>query len=224
MNSGHCRNVKEIWAAFRELCALQVLLFSSISLCLVVLIKSDDRLAPFFFFHVFFFLLLLSICRRVVHRNSSRHTLHIHKTSTGLRYPSTTTSSRRHRPCSAWPTFRARPNLPIPNLFSSLSSGLGERGDAREAATDRREGGRRRGGGPRDAQAEEPPALLSLPNQTRAGAAGTGLLPLWSVPTRRSCDAIAPTAETSRSVVQHLTMHLMQKKKVAAFTSKGIYF
>lgn len=62
-----------------------------------------------------------------------------------------------------------------------LSVGLRERGDTRETATDGREGGEQRGG-LRDAQAEEPPALLSLPNQTRAGAAGTGLLPLRSVP------------------------------------------
>ncbi|KAG7467809.1 hypothetical protein JOB18_042242, partial [Solea senegalensis] len=54
--------------------------------------------------------------------------------------------------------------------------GLRERGDAREAASDRRE--RREQREPRDAQAEEPSTLLSLPNQTRAGAAGTGLLPL----------------------------------------------
>lgn len=75
--------------------------------------------------------------------------------------------------------------LPTPRPFFpplSFSVGLGERGDARETATDGREGGGQRGGS-WDAQAEEPPALLSLPNQTRAGAAGTGLLPLWSVPT-----------------------------------------
>lgn len=120
-----------------------------------------------------------SICRRVVHRNSSRHTLHTHKTSTRLRYtrPLLPASS------SAWhaPLWALTLN-PAPLFFLSFSIGLGERGDARETATDRREGGGQRGG-PWDAQAEEPPALLSLPNQTRAGAAGTGLLPLWSVPT-----------------------------------------
>uniref|UniRef100_A0A3Q3R428 A20-type domain-containing protein n=1 Tax=Monopterus albus TaxID=43700 RepID=A0A3Q3R428_MONAL len=59
-----------------------------------------------------------------------------------------------------------------------ISLRLRERGDTRETATDRREGGEQRGI-LQDAQAEEPPALLSLPNQTRAGAAGTGLLSLW---------------------------------------------
>lgn len=63
-------------------------------------------------------------------------------------------------------------------LFFPLTLRLGDRGDARETATDRREGGEQRGE-PCYAQTEEPPALLPLPNQTRAGSAGTGLLPLW---------------------------------------------
>lgn len=77
-----------------------------------------------------------------------------------------------------------------PLYFFSFSIGLGERGDAGETTKDRREGGGQRGG-PRDAKAEEPPALLSLPNQTRAGAAGTGLLPLWSVPVRHTSTALS---------------------------------
>lgn len=120
-----------------------------------------------------------SVCRRV-HRNSPRHTLHTHKTSTRIRYSRPLlpgSSSAWHAPL--WALKALNPAC----LFYSV--GLGERGDARETATDRREGGGQRGG-PRDAQAEEPPALLSLPNQTRAGAAGTGLLPLWSVPTHHS--------------------------------------
>lgn len=64
------------------------------------------------------------------------------------------------------------------------SLGLGERGHTRETTTDRRERREWRRG-PRDAQAEEPSALLSLPNQTRAGAAGTGILSLWSVSSLR---------------------------------------
>lgn len=64
------------------------------------------------------------------------------------------------------------------------SLGLGERGHTRETTTDRRERREWRRG-PRDAQAEEPSALLSLPNQIRAGAAGTGILSLWSVSSLR---------------------------------------
>lgn len=181
------------------------------------------------FFHVvFFFFLFVHLQARRPQKQLKAHSAHPQNVH-GTQVPST--SSRCHQPCSAWPTFRAHPNLPVPNLFSSLSSELGERGDARETATDRREGGRRRGG-PRDAQAEEPPALLSLPNQTRAGAAGTGLLPLWSVLTRRSCDAIAPTVTSPRnkmscSVVQHLMIHPMQKSSCFYFSlqrSKGILF
>lgn len=120
-----------------------------------------------------------SVCRRVVHRNSSRHTLHTHKTSTRLRYSL----------LPACPTLSPlAPTSPL--YFFSSSIGLGERGDARETTKDRREGGGQRGG-PRDAKAEEPPALLSLPNQTRAGAAGTGLLPLWSVPVHHTSTALS---------------------------------
>lgn len=163
-----------------------------ISLCLVVLFKSDvpERLAPFF--HMFFFFVFCpsagasstetaqgTLCTSTKRPRDSG-TLHLLSLPPALlRLPH---------------FFHAHPHPPpFPDLFSPLSSGLGERGDARETATDRREGGRRRGG-PRDTQAEEPPALLSLPNQTRAGAAGTGLLSLWSVPTHRSRDLIAPTA------------------------------
>jgi len=85
-------------------------------------------------------------------------------------------SSRCQQLCVNRPTFK--PWL-LTLLFAS-SRRPRQRGDARETTTDRREGGGKRRG-PRDAQTEEPSALLSLPNQTRVGAAGTGLLSLWSV-------------------------------------------
>jgi len=77
-----------------------------------------------------------------------------------------------------------------PSSFNSrlyvfiFSAGRRVRGDAGETTAGGRggEGGGGGGGqrgGARDPDAEEPAALLPLPNQAGAGAAGTGLLSLW---------------------------------------------
>lgn len=81
-----------------------------------------------------------SICRRVVHRNSSRHTLHTHKTSTRLRYtrPLLPASS------SAWPApLWALTLNPAPLFFFFLlaSGSESEATPEKRPRTDEKEGG-----------------------------------------------------------------------------------
>lgn len=81
-----------------------------------------------------------SICRLVVHRNSSRHTLHTHKTSTRLRY----TQPLLPASSSAWPAPLWALTLNPAPLFSLSLLALGSESEAtpeKRPRTDEKEGG-----------------------------------------------------------------------------------
>lgn len=162
--------------------------------------------------------LLFSSRRHVIHRNRPGNTLHTHKASTRIRYSLQSSCP----PAALCPAPLSALSL---NLTFNFSVGLRERGHTRETTADGREGGEWRGD-PRDAQAEEPSALLSLPNQTRAGAAGTGLLSLRSVHhTRVALRAHVGSTKHSPLILISLTSvpaveeNMLTKSGPAAFLS-----
>lgn len=78
------------------------------------------------------------LCRRVVHRNSPRHTLHTHKTSTRIRY----SQPRLPASCSAWPAPLWAIALNPVGFFSCPASGSeSEATPEKRPRTDEKEGG-----------------------------------------------------------------------------------